>query len=85
MYTLDQGSKHCVTDLMVTSSSESKLEEESDKVQVYLVPIPSSLSLFHTPSFGFADTELSYDSPLTDMELSAYLTPTLPCLVSSVE
>jgi len=37
VYNLDWGSKYYVTDLTVTGSSESELEEESDKVQVYLV------------------------------------------------
>ena len=54
-----------MTDLTITSGTESEPEEESDKVQVYLVYVSSSLSLFHTLSFGFVDLELSYDSPLT--------------------
>ena len=70
VYTLDWGSKYYVTDLTVTGSSESEPDEESDKVQVYLVHVPFSLSLFHTLSFGFVDSELSYDSPLTAGALS---------------
>ena len=78
---MDQGSKYYVTDLTATSSSESEPEEESDKVQVYLVHVPSSLSLFHTLSFGFVDSELSYDSPLTAGALGHTLFPTFLALL----
>ena len=64
-----------MTDLTITSGTESEPEEESDKVQVYLVYVSSSLSLFHTLSFGFVDLELSYDSPLTAGALSHTLLP----------
>jgi len=78
------GVQYYVTDLTITSGTESEPEEESDEVQVYLVHVSSSLSLFHTLSFGFGDLELSYRQSPHCWSSQSYLTPTLPCLVTQL-
>jgi len=83
LYNLDQGSKYYVTDLTVTSGSESEPEEENDKVQVYLVHVPLPYhfphSLLWVCRLGTGLWQFphcwSYESPFTSGALSHTLLP----------